>query len=99
MEKVIKYPRGTAHRINNPKSSFTMAGKTGTAQVYGIKQDETYDANKIKAALRDHAWFIAFAPVEDPQIAIAVIIENSKGSPMVARKILDAYFAGANNGQ
>ncbi len=99
MEKVIKYPRGTAHWINNPKSSFTMAGKTGTAQVYGIKQDETYDANKIKAALRDHAWFIAFAPVEDPQIAIAVIIENSKGSPMVARKILDAYFAGANNGQ
>lgn len=98
MEKVIKDPRGTAHWINNPKGTFTMAGKTGTVQVYGIKQDETYDADKIKSSLRDHAWFIAFAPVENPQIAVAVLIEHSKGSPMVARKILDAYFAGENHG-
>ena len=98
MEKVIKSPRGTAHWINNPKSTFSMAGKTGTVQVFGIKQDESYDADKIKSSLRDHAWFIAFAPVDDPKIAVAVIIEHSKGSPMVARKILDAYFAGANHG-
>jgi penicillin-binding protein 2 len=98
MEKVIKSPRGTAHWINKPNSTFSMAGKTGTVQVYGIKQDESYDANKIKSSLRDHAWFIAFAPVEDPKIAVAVIIEHSKGSPMVARKILDAYFAGADHG-
>ena len=80
------------------KANYTYAGKTGTVQVYGIKQDEKYDANKIKASLRDHAWFIAFAPIEDPQIAVAVIIEHSKGSPMVARKVLDAYFAGKENG-
>jgi len=66
--------------------------------VFGIKQDETYDGNKIKASLRDHSWFITFAPIEDPQIAIAVILEHSKGSPMIARKILDGYFAEKNNG-
>lgn len=93
MEQVIKNPHGTAHWISRPQASYTYAGKTGTVQVYGIKQDETYDADRIKANLRDHAWFIAFAPVEDPEIAIAVIIEHSKGSPMVARRVLDAYFA------
>lgn len=97
MEQVVKHPNGTAHWIDNPRATYTMAGKTGTVQVYGIKQDETYDANKIKSDLRDHAWFIAFAPIEKPQIAVAVVIENSKGSPMVARKILDAYFAGVNH--
>lgn len=96
MEKVIKSPHGTAHWISYPKPNYTMAGKTGTVQVYGLKQDETYDANKIKSSLRDHAWFIAFAPIDDPQIAVAVIIEHNKGSPMVARKILDGYFASSN---
>lgn len=95
MEQVIQNPRGTAHWISYPKAKYTYAGKTGTVQVYGIKQDETYDANKIKSSLRDHAWFIAFAPIENPQVAVAVIIEHSKGSPMVARKVLDAYFATA----
>ncbi len=99
MEQVIKNPQGTAHWINNPKAKFTMAGKTGTAQVFGLKQDETYDANKIKASLRDHAWFIAFAPIDDPKIAVAVIIENNKGSPMVARKVMEAYFAESEHGQ
>lgn len=98
MEKVIKNPRGTAHWISYPKLNYSVAGKTGTVQVYGLKQDETYDANKIKSSLRDHAWFIAFAPIEDPQIAVAVIIEHSKGSPMVARKILDGYFAEEKHG-
>ncbi len=98
MEQVIKSPHGTAHWIHNPRSTFTMAGKTGTVQVFGIKQDETYDADKIKASLRDHAWFMAFAPIENPEIAVAVIIEHSKGSPMVARRLLDAYFAGKEHG-
>jgi len=99
MEKVIKSPNGTAHWIDSPRMKYTMAGKTGTVQVFGIKQDETYEANKIKASLRDHSWFIAFAPVENPQIAVAVILEHSKGSPMIARKVLDAYFAEKINGQ
>jgi penicillin-binding protein 2 len=98
MEKVVSDPRGTAHWIHNSRATYTMAGKTGTVQVYGLKQDETYDADKIKSSLRDHKWFIAFAPVDDPQIAVAVLVEHGLGSPLVARKILDAYFAGENNG-
>lgn len=97
MEEVIKNPRGTAHWIYSPRNKYTMAGKTGTVQVFGLKQDEKYsellDKGKIKANLRDHKWFIAFAPVEDPQIAIAVVIEHNNGGPMVARKVMDAYFA------
>ncbi len=93
MEQVIKNPKGTAHWISHPKAKYSYAGKTGTVQVFGLKQDEKYDANKINSNLRDHAWFIAFAPVDDPEIAVAVVIEHSKGSPMVARRIFDAYFA------
>jgi penicillin-binding protein 2 len=99
MEKAITDPRGTAHWSYRPRPKYTIAGKTGTTQVYGIKQDEEYDADKIKASLRDHKWFIAFAPVENPEIAVAVLIENNVGSPMVARKVFDAYFAEAKNGQ
>lgn len=99
MEQVIKHPRGTAHSICNSRSKYTMAGKTGTVQVYGIKQNEEYDADKIKANLRDHKWFMAFAPIEDPQIAVAVIIEHNQGAPLVARRVLDAYFAGTEDGQ
>ncbi len=98
MENVVKTQQGTAYWVNLPRTKFTVAGKTGTVQVFGLKQDEKYDADKVKAHLRDHKWFIAFAPVEDPQIAIAVIIEHNPGSPMVARKVLEAYFAEARNG-
>lgn len=99
MEKAITDPRGTAHWSYIPRPKYTVAGKTGTTQVYGIKQDEEYDADKVKASLRDHKWFIAFAPVDDPQIAVAVLIEHNIGSPMVARKVFDAYFEGAQYGQ
>jgi penicillin-binding protein 2 len=99
MEQVIKDPHGTAHWIYSSNTKYTMAGKTGTVQVYGIKQNEEYDADKIKATLRDHKWFIAFAPIEDPQIAVAVLIEHNQGSPLVAKKVFDAYFAEQNNGQ
>jgi penicillin-binding protein 2 len=99
MENVVKHPRGTAHWIHSPRTKFSIAGKTGTVQVFGIKQDEVYDANKVKAHLRDHKWFVAFAPVEDPQIAVAVLIEHNVGSPMVAKKVLEGYFAEAKNGQ
>jgi penicillin-binding protein 2 len=74
-----------------------VAGKTGTAQVIGLPDNEK--ARKVKfisARYRDHALFVCFAPVNDPEIAIAVIVENaghggSEAAP-VARKILDAYF-------
>lgn len=100
MENVVKSQQGTAYWASLPRCKYTVAGKTGTVQVFGLKQDEKYEADKVKAHLRDHKWFIAFAPVDDPQIAVAVIIEHNPGSPMVARKVLDAYFTEAKtNGQ
>ena len=95
MKSVVHSPRGTA-KVINKDLPYTIAGKTGTAQVIGIAQDETYDAEKIDKRLRDHALFVAFAPVDDPRIAVAVIVENgehgsSTASP-VARKVMDAYL-------
>ncbi|VAW87851.1 Peptidoglycan D,D-transpeptidase MrdA [hydrothermal vent metagenome] len=94
MVKVVNSPRGTAHKIHS--KTFTIAGKTGTAQVFGIAQDAEYDADKIAKKLRDHALFIGFAPVDNPEIAIAVIVENggSGGSVAapVARAVMDVYF-------
>ena len=73
-----------------------MAGKSGTAQVVGISQGEVYDEDLIDERLRKHAWFIAFAPVVDPSIAVAVLLENggggSENAAPVARAIIDAYL-------
>ena len=75
-----------------------MAGKSGTAQVVGIAAGEKYDSNAIHARNRDHALFIAFAPAEDPKIAVAVVIENGEHGGSVAgpaaRKAMDAYLLG-----
>jgi len=95
MSHVVHNHRGTARRIANKK--FKVAGKTGTAQVFGIKQEEEYDVEKVAIKLRDHALFIAFAPVKNPRIAVAVIVENggsggSVAAPM-ASKIINHYMA------
>jgi penicillin-binding protein 2 len=99
MRRVVHGERGTARGINS-EIQYTAAGKTGTAQVFGIKQDEEYDANEIAKKLRDHALFIAFAPVDEPQIAVAIIVENGGGggsvAAPVARKIMDAYLLREN---
>ncbi|MDE1461861.1 penicillin-binding protein 2 [Spartinivicinus poritis] len=96
MRKVVHDPRGTANYRIGKDLQYTMAGKTGTAQVVGIKQNERYDAKKLKKIHHDHGLFIAFAPIENPQIAIAVIVENGGGGSSaaapVARKVLDAYL-------
>jgi penicillin-binding protein 2 len=87
--------RGTAKKsaIGLP---FKTAGKTGTAQVFGIKQDEKYDAKTLEKKLHDHALFIAFAPAEKPELVIAVVVENggggSKTAAPIARKMIDYYF-------
>ncbi|MGD2112160.1 MAG: penicillin-binding protein 2 [Gammaproteobacteria bacterium] len=95
MEDVVHSPRGTARRIGED-SPYRIAGKTGTAQVFGLKDEEKYDADTIAEKLRDHALFIAFAPVDDPQIAVAVIVENGGGGGSVAapiaRIIMDSYL-------
>lgn len=95
MELVVHGERGTA-RKTGIGALYHMAGKTGTAQVIGIKQDEEYDEKTIAERNKDHGLFIAFAPVNEPKIAVAVIVENGGGGSSsaapVARKILDAYL-------
>ncbi|MCV6611786.1 MAG: penicillin-binding protein 2 [Amphritea sp.] len=96
MIDVVHGPRGTARKIGEG-IDFQIAGKTGTAQVVGIKQDEVYDAEKLDERHRDHALFIAFAPADKPEIAVAVIVENGGGGSTtaapVARKVIDAFNA------
>jgi penicillin-binding protein 2 len=95
MIDVVHSARGTARRIGKD-SPYMIAGKTGTAQVFGLKQDEKYDAETIPEKLRDHALFIGFAPADNPKIAIAVIVEHGGGGSSVAapiaRIIIDAYL-------
>lgn len=93
MQKVVHSPNGTAYRANQG-IPYQVAGKTGTAQVFNLKQNEKYEMNKVKAHLRDHSWFIAFAPVDNPKVAIAVLLENkkTKTAAHVARVVLDHYF-------
>jgi penicillin-binding protein 2 len=73
-----------------------MAGKSGTAQVVEIPQGEEYDEALLEERQRKHAWFMAFAPVEDPKIAVAVLVENGGGGSQVAapvaRAVLDAWL-------
>ncbi|WP_067517183.1 penicillin-binding protein 2 [Endozoicomonas ascidiicola] len=92
MEEVIHSPRGTANWRIGRGLKYRMAGKTGTAQVVSIAQGEEYDAEKLKEFERDHSLFIGFAPADDPQIAVSVILENSNGASNVARKVMDAYL-------
>jgi penicillin-binding protein 2 len=80
-------------------SAYTAAGKTGTAQVFSVAQNAKYDEKTVAERLRDHSWFIAFAPAEAPRIAVAVLVENggfgaSAAAPL-ARKVMDAYLLDA----
>jgi len=98
MTAVVAHPRGTAHRAAGLNPDYTMAGKTGTAQVIAIAQGARYDASKLTDFQKDHALFISFAPVEEPKIAIAVVVENggsgSGAAAPVARKVADFYLTG-----
>jgi len=97
MTEAVHNQRGTAYRIGKD-SPYRIAGKTGTAQVFGLKEDEKYDASALDEKLRDHALFIAFAPADEPKIAVAVVVENGGGGGSVAapiaRRIMDAYLIG-----
>ena len=99
MVNVVHGLRGTANRINRGLE-YRMAGKTGTAQVFEVAQDEEYDEETVAEKLRDHALFVAYAPAEDPRIAVAVIVENGgSGSSVaapIARRIMDAYLVGSS---
>jgi penicillin-binding protein 2 len=95
MVKVLHGPRGTAKKVGDT-AAYLIAGKSGTAQVVAIKQGEKYDSGKLAERHRDHALFVAFAPVHDPQIAVAVMVENGEsGSGVaapVAKQIMDAWL-------
>jgi hypothetical protein len=92
MQHVVNAPGGTAERFF-PGVPYTLAGKTGTAQVYSLKNNERYNTKTVSAKLRDNSLFIAFAPVEHPRIALAIVIQNSTTpSPQIARKLLDYYL-------
>jgi penicillin-binding protein 2 len=93
----VTQPGGTASQAA-AGAPYRIAGKTGTAQVVGMKQGEKYDASKIDERHRDHAWFIAFAPAEQPKIALVVLAENGghgggTAAP-IARKVMDYYLLG-----
>ena len=98
MRDVFHSARGSARAVGN-NSLVTMAGKSGTAQVIGIAQDEEYNEEEIAERHRDHGLFIAFAPLEDPVIAVAVVVENGGGGSTVAapiaRRVIEQYLAGA----
>ncbi|MDJ0955485.1 MAG: penicillin-binding protein 2 [Arenicellales bacterium] len=97
MVDVMHGKRGTARR-SGLGAEYQIAGKTGTAQVIGIKQGATYNEKNIAKRFRDHALFVAYAPVDDPKIAVAVIAENGGGGSRtaapIARKVMDYYLIG-----
>ncbi len=95
MHDVMQGPRGTARAVGTG-APYEMAGKSGTAQVVSIAQDEKYDDAELEERQRDHALFIAFAPLDNPRIAVALIVENAEsGSGVaapIAKAVMDAYL-------
>ena len=97
MQQVVHGARGTA-RVAGVGAQYLIAGKSGTAQVVAIKQGEKYDRSKVQERHRDHALFVGFAPANNPQIAVSVMIENGEAGSRVAspvvRKVMDAWLLG-----
>ncbi|WP_175113771.1 penicillin-binding protein 2, partial [Paraburkholderia solisilvae] len=94
MENVTSNPSGTAYQIFR-NSSFLVAGKTGTAQVFSL-QGQKYHGHALAERLRDHALFIAFAPADNPKIAVALVVENggwgAQAAGPIAKRVLDYYL-------
>ena len=92
---VTNEPGGTA-RASQAGAPYKIAGKTGTAQVFSVAQNEKYNEKDITERMRDHALFIAFAPADAPRLAVAVLVENgrhgSSAAAPIARKVFDAYL-------
>jgi penicillin-binding protein 2 len=99
MAGTLRY--GTAAAFAGKNMTYTIAGKTGTAQVFTVARNQSLDNQKtVSDRLRDHSWFVAFAPAEHPRIAVAVIVENGGfGSALaspIARQVMDTYLLDAN---
>ena len=95
MREVVNGRTGTARNIAKG-ARYDIAGKSGTAQVFSIGQNAEYEEADVAKHLRDHALFVAYAPIEQPKIAVAVIVENggsgSRVAAPIARKVMDAYL-------
>lgn len=95
MEEVVQGRRGTARKVKI--KGVTIGGKTGTAQVVRLKQYRGLKEEEIPYKYRDHAWFTCYAPAEDPEIAITVLVEHGlhggSGAGPIARALLEEYFA------
>ena len=100
MHDVMQSVRGTAYATGG-QAPYQMAGKSGTAQVFSVAQEDEYDEDGLEERLRDHALFISFAPFDNPRIAVAVVVENgSSGSRVaapIARAIMDEYLGYGSN--
>jgi penicillin-binding protein 2 len=95
MHGVMQGPRGTARAVGS-RAAFPIAGKSGTAQVFSVAQGQKYKASEVDERRRDHALFVAFAPLDAPRIAVAVVIENgesgSKAAAPIALDVINAYL-------
>ena len=101
MYGVANRPNGTAHK-SFMGAPYTIAAKSGTAQVFGLKANETYNAHKISERLRDHKLMTAFAPYDNPRVAVTIILENGGSGAAVGtimRQILDHIMLGDNTTQ
>ncbi|MCP3899514.1 MAG: penicillin-binding protein 2, partial [Desulfobacteraceae bacterium] len=91
---VVQGKKGTARIVR--LKGVEMAGKTGTAQVFSIKEGEEIDEDKLEYHLRDHAWFVCYAPAENPVIAVSVLVEHGKhgssGAGPVAKAVVEKYL-------
>ena len=98
---VISARNGTAHKVYDA-NSVVIAGKTGTAQIKSILPGKEYDAIRENPALRDHALFVGYGPVEDPKLVVAVIIENGESGSEVAAPIVKSainFYTGGFNAE
>lgn len=97
MSRVVHGAKGTARALSADDPPYRMAGKTGTAQVYGLEADEEYVEEDVASHLRHHALFVAFAPIHRPTIAVAVVVEHGGGGSRVAapiaRQLIDYHMA------
>lgn len=95
MWKVVNGDEGTARHAFDDVG-YVSAGKTGTAQLFSVGQNESYNADEVAEHLRDNAMYVGFAPYDDPQVSVTVVIENAGGGSSnaapVARQVMDFYF-------
>ncbi|MGJ3493391.1 penicillin-binding protein 2 [Piscirickettsia salmonis] len=93
MESVITMPTGTAHYLSRGLE-YRLAGKTGTAQVFSFGEDreESQKLMDKKKNLRHHTWFMAYAPIKEPEIVVVVLLEHANGAAKIARKVMDYYL-------